>query len=149
MSPPRRARRAADVRTGATGRILAVLAYVGLIFALSSWQHPPSGPEIAHLDKIVHTIEYAGLGVVLFRAAELRLGGGRLLATAVLLGLLVAIGDEVYQRTIPGRQATPADAAADLLGVTLGIALMQWRRRGLEPREPGRTGTGHNGNWAR
>ena len=137
MSPPRRARRAADVRTGASGRLLAVLAYVALIFTLSSWQHPPSGPEIEHLDKVAHTIEYAGLGVVLFRAVELRFRGGRLTAAVVLLGILVATADEVYQWTIPGRQSTAADAAADLLGVALGAGWMQWRRRcsGQEPAE--------------
>jgi VanZ family protein len=121
-------------RRGATpraagGRLLAVLAYVAFIFALSSWQHPPSGPRIAHLDKILHVIEYAGLGVLIFRAAELRLGGGRLVLTVVLCGLLVATADEIYQGTIPGRTPGPTDATADLLGVALGAGFMRWRRR--------------------
>ena len=126
MSPPRRG---AAVSAGGSGRLLAVLAYVALIFALSSWQHPPSGPRIEHLDKLVHALEYAGLGVVLFRAAELRLGGTRLIAVVILLGVLVAAADEAYQRTVPGRQPAPADAIADLLGVALGGGFMWWRRR--------------------
>lgn len=129
MSPPRRARRAAAASSGETRRVLAVLAYVALIFILSSWQHPPSGPALKHFDKVVHAIEYAGLGVVLFRALEFRLQGGGRIAAVLLLGFLVATADELYQRRIPGRQPAPADAAADLSGLGLGAGLMQRRAR--------------------
>jgi VanZ family protein len=132
VSPPRRARRAADVPPGATGRILAVLAYLALIFTLSSWQHPPAGPAVKHLDKVVHAIEYAGLGVLVYRAVELWSPHGWAGVAAFFLGSCVAGADEIYQARVPGRQSTAADAAADLLGIALGIGLLLWRRRGQE-----------------
>jgi VanZ family protein len=115
-------------------RILAVGAYIALIFTLSSWPHPPSGPELKHLDKVVHAVEYSGLGAVLWWALEPRLKGIRRVAAILGVGLLVATADELYQGRTPGRESTPADGVADFLGLGLGAGLMQRREREREPR---------------
>ncbi len=107
-------------------RILAVIAYVGLIFAVSSWQHPP-GTTVHNADKLVHTIEYAGLGVLLFRAVAPRRAGPWQIALVIGLGLLVGVSDELYQRLTPGRQSSVSDLVADVVGLGLGAGLM-WIR---------------------
>lgn len=103
-------------------RILAVVLYVGLIFALSSWPNPPAGPKVPQLDKAEHAVEYGILGVLLARAAAGRGGrsGWRRLGLVLAIGGTVAVADELNQRRTPGRVSSPFDALADLTGV--GIA---------------------------
>lgn len=108
-------------------RVLAVIAYVAVIFTLSSWSNPPSGPGLLHLDKIVHVVEYGILGILLGWAARPRLRGVRLIALAIVLGLLVAVADELYQRATPGRESSVFDMAADFVGLTLGVLAYERR----------------------
>jgi VanZ family protein len=101
-------------------RILAVVAYVGLIFTLSTWKHPPSGPEVPHFDKLEHTVEYGILGLLILWAAGGRGRGWRGLALVVAAGLVVAMVDESIQGHTPGRDSSAFDILADLVG--LGLA---------------------------
>lgn len=101
-------------------RILAVVAYVGLIFMLSSWRHPPSGPEVPHFDKVEHTVEYGILGLLILWAVGGRVRGWRRLALVLAAGLAVAMVDESIQGRTPGRDSSAFDILADLAG--LGLA---------------------------
>jgi VanZ family protein len=110
-------------------RILVVLAYVGFIFRLSTWSNPPSGPPLPYLDKIVHTIEYGILGLLVAWAAAGRLRGARLLALVIGVGLLVGLADEMIQRSTPGRQSSPFDLLADVIGLSCAWMLSEARAR--------------------
>jgi VanZ family protein len=98
--------------------------YAAAIFLLSSMSNP-SVPALrfAHADKVLHAIEYAGLGGLLCRA--LALGGrgfsGRAaVAAAVGLGALYGASDELHQLFVPPRSADPVDWLADVTGAALG-----------------------------
>jgi VanZ family protein len=73
-------------------------------------------------DKVLHLTVYAGFGFVLgtlpFPAAPLGAAGS-------LLGAL----DEQVQRLAPGREVSMADWLADILGISLGLALRRCPRR--------------------
>ena len=96
----------------------AVILYIGLIITLSSLPGsvvPKLG--ITYSDKVVHCIEYSALGF-LFCAA---LGAKRYFA--ILVGVLAGcLGflDEAYQQFTPGRDSSPLDAIADVVGGGLG-----------------------------
>lgn len=70
-------------------------------------------------DKVLHLAVYTGFGLVL---------GGLPYPPAALgmAGSLLGAVDEQTQRLAPGREVSVADWLADLLGVSLGLAL---RRR--------------------
>jgi VanZ family protein len=106
---------------------LPVLAWAGLIFALSSV--PDLGTGLGGWDlvlrKIGHAAEFALLGALLARA----IGSAW---PAFALGVLYAISDEVHQAFVPGRQGSPLDVAVDAVGVACGVLLWRQlaRRRG-------------------
>jgi VanZ family protein len=109
-------------------RILLVLAYIGCIFALSSWERPPSGPKLRHADKVAHAIEYGILGGLTAWAVPAGWPSRQRIVAAIAVGLGVGAADEAYQRTVPGRESSAADLAADLAGATLGAL---FRERGV------------------
>jgi VanZ family protein len=120
-----------DNHVSTIGRWWPALLWTGLIFAASSV--PGSrlddvGLEIP--DKLVHGIEYAVLGFLVFGGA--RGPGQRSRARSFLLALLAAavigIADENYQRLIPYRDTSLADWGADVLGAACGAGLA-WATR--------------------
>ena len=68
-------------------------------------------------DKLAHLGFFMVLTLLLLQLLP------RPLWVAMLLALLVGIGDEWHQMFLPGRQAGWDDIAADLVGVLLGAAL--------------------------
>jgi VanZ family protein len=96
--------------------------YTALIVTLSSIPTlaPPTGGLVS--DKAYHLVEYAGWAMLFRRALD----RGRpvmsrrplKIAVTVILGTLLAVADENFQRTV-GRQYAVADMAADILGVVL------------------------------
>jgi VanZ family protein len=115
-----------------------VLGLELLVLFVSSRPHLSLGTAgLPHLDKVAHFVEYAALGALLYRA--LRLSGGRrveaLLGTAALAALL-ALGDEIFQRRVPGRESSLLDWTADELGAIAGA----WTVGRAERRWPGRFG---------
>ena len=111
---------------------LPLIAYLVLIFTLSSMQRlrPPFG--FLNADKVIHMSEYAVLGWLTGRALHTvpRFEGiaiSGLLAIAV--GATVGMADELYQSTIPGREASILDWSADFMGVTLSQIVYAWWRR--------------------
>jgi VanZ family protein len=105
---------------------LPVLAYIALIFFISSQPQLAPPFHFTNGDKLAHTLEYGGLGFLLVRAFRTRpaLGpvAGGLLALAI--GLAIAGGDEIYQRSIPGRTSSADDWLAD--GAGLVFAQLAW-----------------------
>jgi hypothetical protein len=104
-------------------RWLPVVAWAGLIFALSSV--PDLGTGLGGWDlvlrKIAHAAEYAILGALLVRATGKPI-------VALTLGTLYAISDEIHQSFVPGRLGSPLDVAIDAVGVAIGVALWQLAR---------------------
>lgn len=95
---------------------LPVVAWAAVIFALSSIPSLSSGLGTWDLllRKGAHLTEYAILAVLLRRAI------GRA-APAFGLGVLYAASDELHQRFVHGRHASPVDVGIDALGLGLGL----------------------------
>jgi VanZ family protein len=102
---------------------LPVLAYMGLIWFLSS---RPIGVPLMwfpHRDKLVHLIEYAILGALAARAIH-----GSMLITlraALIWAFALSVGwgalDELHQAFVPRRSADLLDLSADIVGALLGV----------------------------
>jgi VanZ family protein len=105
--------------TRALSAWLPVVAWAGLIFALSSI--PDLGTGLGGWDlamrKIAHAAEYAVLGALLVRAL------GRELP-AVAIGIAYAVTDEVHQAFVSGRHGAPVDVLVDALGVLIGVFVL-------------------------
>lgn len=108
-------------------RVLPLAALLGfLLFAGLKAQPVPQ--TFANEDKLYHLLGFAALGFVAFMTFV------RTHWLPVLLGcLLVGLGIELGQALQPLRTASPADMAANALGVLLGWAcsstvLVVWRR---------------------
>jgi VanZ family protein len=98
--------------------------YAGIIFYLST-QANPLPTLTAHVwDKLLHLIEYGGLGFLLGLAlSQQRSVGWRdILFWSALVGLLYGGSDELHQSFVPGRDAEVGDMMADALGCLLGGA---------------------------
>ena len=104
-----------------------VILWLGIIFSLSSLPASKT-PELPfpHLDKIVHVIEFAILGMFTMRAFN-SLTKLRSIKVKICLSVSIcviwAISDELHQLYVPGRQADFFDFIADVLGVCLALWL--------------------------
>ena len=114
------------------------LAALAAVFWLSSLSDVPG----AHYfwDKLLHTVGYAGLGVLALRAFH---GGFERLRPApplyaALAVILWGISDEFHQSFVPGRNASAWDVAADAIGFALAFALLAIATsRAVRSRGPG------------
>jgi VanZ family protein len=106
--------------------------YAGLIFYLSSQSHPeeqlPSFLLKDISDKVLHTVEYAVLGGLCYRA--LRWGAsGQVASHALLLAIVMAslygVTDEAHQFFVPFRESSWQDWLADTIGAAIGA--LSWR----------------------
>lgn len=105
-----------------------VAAYAALIFYGSAQSHPDEDlPSfiMEFSDKMLHGIEYAGLGALCYRA--FRWGTNDSWARqAALLALLATslygISDEVHQWFVPFRESSWQDWLADTIGAAVGVA---------------------------
>jgi hypothetical protein len=109
--------------------------YASVIFHFSAMSNPVAGlpvsigvtiaqVEASGFDKVLHFLEFAGFGFLLYKA--MRTTFGRLpvfrIALIVLLAAgLYAISDEFHQSFVPGRDACAADAVADHIGILVGV----------------------------
>ncbi len=88
-------------------------------------------------DKLLHAIEYAILGFLLRRALIFQKSqffqehAGWL---TIFIGSAYAISDEIHQFYVPGRSSDIGDVVADVVGITIVIAIYfigkqvkQWR----------------------
>jgi VanZ family protein len=99
---------------------LPVLLWAAVIFAFSSV--PDLGTGLGGWDlalrKVAHAVEFGILGALLARATSRP-------APAFVLGVLYAVGDEVHQSFVAGRQGSARDVAIDAVGVALGVLAWQ------------------------
>lgn len=110
-------------------RLLPATLVMGSIFYLS---HQPgdslSLPDIVNIDKFVHSLAYAVLGLAfLFALPPSRRQRHPFLAgcSTVLFCLLYGVTDEFHQSFIPGRNCSGADVVADGVGGCLA-AIANW-----------------------
>lgn len=106
-----------------------VCAYAALIFYMSSQSHPEDQmPFVTHFsDKVMHTVEYAVLGALCYRA--IRYSGHDwwrryAIPVAVLLASLYGVSDEVHQAFVPFRDSSWLDWVADTIGGAVGAGVM-------------------------
>jgi VanZ family protein len=103
-------------------RFLPLLGLITFLFLLS---HTPgrSLPEatLFGLDKLWHALAYASLAAAALWAwlPQVNKRPRQGLGAILLFCLLYGISDEFHQSFIPGRNASPADRAADVLGAAL------------------------------
>lgn len=115
-------------------RLLPVTLVMGGIFYMSHQTGDAlSLPNIVNIDKVLHGLAYAVLGLsFLFalpphwrRQRPILVGGA-----VVLFCLLYGISDEFHQSFIPGRSCSGGDVLADSVGGCLAaIAHWRWENR--------------------
>jgi len=99
------------------------VAMVAMLFYASA--KPAGQPFIPPpLDKLVHFGYYAVLTILLIVAAG---GRGVLIAALVVIG--VGAADELFQSTVPQRQADWLDFAADIVGASVAAVVFVWMAR--------------------
>ncbi|HVP66775.1 MAG TPA: VanZ family protein [Anaeromyxobacteraceae bacterium] len=113
---------------------LPALLYAGLIFYLSAQSNPlPFLPRaILSQDKVLHVVEYGGLGVlVAWGLWTLRVPPRRAFVIALLVASAYGASDEFHQYFVPNRECDVFDWTADTVGAALGAgaALLALRRR--------------------
>lgn len=102
------------------------IAYMALIWIMSSIETPISVADVPFQDKGVHAAEYAGLSALLLHALlgtftaiqPLTLAFGAM-SGATIWGLI----DEIHQAYVPGRVSDIRDLMADAIGAALGVTL--------------------------
>ena len=120
--------------TSLTSRWRPPLAWAGVILVATSWPSSSLGNQVTGADKVAHLGLYGVLGFLVARA--LLLPRRRVVMVAALAWITVfAMLDEVHQHWIPGRDASIADWAADVLGATLGLLAATYLFS-LAPRRP-------------
>ena len=100
---------------------LPLLAYVSLIFVLSAQPHLQPPFKFENSDKLMHLLEYGGLGILFARALRASFPERGWVFTSLLAlgtGLAIAAGDEYFQSYIPGRESSVLDWLADGAGLT-------------------------------
>jgi VanZ family protein len=115
---------------------LPAALYYGLIYFLSS-RHLNLDVPLPEADKLAHGAAYGLLGFLLafgfFRLLRIplktKLGG------VILTGAGLGILDEIHQIFVPGRSPDALDAAADAVGVVLGLLLFRLIFRKKRPEE--------------
>lgn len=107
-----------------------VCGYAGLIFYLSAQSHPEQDlPLFIDLfsDRVLHAVEYAGLGGLCYRAFRWGTNGvwrERAVPLAILLAALYGVSDELHQWFVPFRDASWQDWLADTVGASLGAIIL-------------------------
>jgi VanZ family protein len=117
---------------------LPVVAYMAMLFALSSRSTLPTPPEgISYYH--VHGAAYAGLAALAARATAggLHNVSRRAMALAILIASLYGVSDEYHQMFVHGRTFDVFDMLADVAGSIAGAgAARAWsiiRRRSRTP----------------
>ncbi len=114
----------------------AVLLYLAAIFFLSSQSNPLPALTSSVSDKILHGVEYGGLGALLTLALEAAgLPARRALVAALVAASLYGASDEIHQAFVPNRDCSPLDWVADSAGAALGagLAVAVGRRKARSP----------------
>jgi VanZ family protein len=103
------------------------LGVYGLLIFIQSMR-PLMIPALRHLDKPLHFVAYAILGILVFRALRSLPGSFGTVMTilaAVFVSAIVGCGDELIQIFVPSRTLDRADFLFDVLGSFSGIVVYQ------------------------
>ncbi len=110
---------------------LPVIAWMGLLFFLSSLPPTPSPLTFGHADKLTHAVAFGILGGLLAIARiPFRLGSIKRVVLVTILVAAYGMSDEYHQSFVPGRDTSVLDAIADTIGgfvAAFGVAW--WQRR--------------------
>ena len=99
---------------------LPVVVYLAVVQVLGAQPNLTVPMLFPNVDKVVHLLEYGGLGVLLARALRASLGAPAPIRTALLavgMGLCMGVADEVIQSFVPGRMSSANDLLADFTGL--------------------------------
>lgn len=117
-----------------TATLMAIL-YAILVLALSTIP----GSRMPHIDllsmdKLLHLGEYFIMAVLTANALRWRIDSAwRLFGFTLMVAILFGAGDELYQTLIPGRDSSPYDWGADVIGATIGTTVfILWNGRHAE-----------------
>jgi VanZ family protein len=105
---------------------LPAIAYMALIWGLSSQSQAIPLPDLPWQDKGAHFIEYGVLGGLFAYAISRtwpRLNGLRKVVFSVLLASGWGYIDELHQAFVPGRNSDARDWIADTLGAIAGVTI--------------------------
>ena len=112
-----------------------VVLYAGTIFYLSAQSHPeddlPSFLFEDVNDKVLHAVEYAGLGGLCYRAFRWGVSGqvaSHALLFAIVTASLYGITDEMHQLFVPFRESGWQDWLADTIGAVIGALSLRFIR---------------------
>lgn len=100
-----------------------------------------SVPSIGLSDKIMHTIAYAGLAVLLFLTLTFQRKFFQFCKFPILytvaIGMVYAVFDELHQLLIPGRKCDILDIIADGVGIVAGLVLIRilYHFRSMKPQK--------------
>ncbi len=126
-----------DNRLRFVGLWLPVIAYIAFIFWLSS--APRTAPSFLKWpggDKAFHTVEYAGLGVLLLRALNgswpSKYEWGQLILAGWFIAMIIGGLDEYYQQFTPTRSSSVLDWSADAIGALMG-QILYWLKVSNNP----------------
>ena len=125
-----------SAQRGVMGQVLwywvPVALYAGTIFYLSAQSHPeddlPSFLFEEVSDKVLHAVEYAGLGGLCYRAFRWGVSGqvaSHALLFAIVTASLYGMTDEMHQLFVPFRESGWQDWLADTIGAVIG-AVSWW-----------------------
>ncbi len=106
---------------------LPAIAYAGLIIGLSSLTNVTlPKTQIVELDKVIHFLEYAVFGVLVWRSLchlHPKVTATDAAFAGVAFITLFAFADEIYQSFVPGRQSDIADFFTDVIGAAVAVTI--------------------------
>lgn len=108
--------------------------YAAAIFVLSSLPAVIKSPQLTHLDKIAHALEFGIFSILLYRAMFVSFTTIPI-STLILMTVLASISygalDEYHQFFSPMRTPDLSDLLADVIGILIaqGIILVRVYRR--------------------
>lgn len=117
---------------------LATLAWMGVIFALSSRGTipVPFGLNVILISIAGHFVTYAVLAALLWWAIEpLELSARRRFGLALAGAVTYGLTDEWHQSFVPGRDASVLDIVVDGIGACCGLGAVQRVTRSLTARD--------------
>ena len=114
---------------------LPPLVYMAAIFYFSSESQPLPMLTEHVWDKILHSIEYAGLAILLFRALDgEELGWWRSAVLTVIIASAYGASDEWHQLFVPKRSSDVEDWLTDTVAGVIGTAAcVVFQRARLQP----------------
>lgn len=101
---------------------LPVFGYLGIVQFLGSQQDLQVPMLFPNVDKVVHVLEYLGIGVLLARACRASYALPVPIGTALFavgVGLCIGATDEFVQSFVPGRMSSVNDLLADATGLLI------------------------------